>query len=117
DRPAMAAFNRAVPKAAGFPYYDVVLDPGPHRIDPRYDGMDWTLKQMVAAETGQPADQVKTDGLITVSCQAFGDRLATWPSDHAGMINDGLSSTRFDAHRAHLELVMALEARAAKGHP
>ncbi len=38
--------------------------------------------------------------------QALGNPFAVWPCDHAGMINDGLSATFFDAYQAHLDLVV-----------
>ena len=37
-----------------------------------------------------------------------GDRVVTWKTDHAGMINDGRASTYFDAYDAHLRLVESL---------
>lgn len=111
SRPDMAAFNRQVPTPPGLPHLSVVLNAHRCGIDRRYLESDWVMRVMRAAELGiSPAD-VETDGLILVEGQAYGEVAATWETDHAGMINDGRSSTHFDAYRAHLKLAEMLHRR------
>lgn len=107
----MADFNRRIPPPADVPHLSVVIKAGPRGVDPRYDQSEWALRQLRARETGGDPRHVETDGLILVEGQAFGEVVTTWESDHAGMINDGRSSTYFDAYRAHLDLVEHLHRR------
>jgi hypothetical protein len=111
SRADVALFHQVVGPLPEVPHGSVVLDPQGERPDPRYDSTDWPLRWLVSAETGVPPESVGTDGLITVSSQRFGDRIVTWKSDHAGMINDGRAATYFDAYQAHLKLVESLPNR------
>ena len=108
SRADVAVFDGIVGPLPEVPHGSVVLDPQGERPDPRYDSTDWPLRLLVAWETGVPPEQVGTDGLITVSSQRHGDRIVTWKTDHAGMINDGRAATYFDAYTAHLRLVESL---------
>lgn len=111
SRADVARFNQVVGPLPEVPHGSVVLDPQGERPDPRYDSTDWPLRWLVSAETGVSPESVGTDGLITVSSQRFGERVVTWKSDHAGMINDGRAATYFDAYQAHLELIESLPDR------
>lgn len=111
DRPAMADFNRRIPLTPGVPHLSVVLNAHRVGIDRRYLESDWIMRLMRAQELGVSPAEVETDGLILVEGQAFGEVASRWETDHAGMINDGRSSTHFDAYRAHLALVEQLHQR------
>lgn len=107
--------DRVVGTIPEVPTGSVVLDPAGHPLDPRYLATAWPLRWLVAAETGVRPETVGTDGLITVAGQSFGKPMATWTTDHAGMINDGFASTYFDAYSAHLRLIDALNGYGKRG--
>jgi pimeloyl-ACP methyl ester carboxylesterase len=94
----MVAFNAA----CDVKFRGVVLDAHDRPLDRRYDVTVTALRCLEGAN-------VHTDGLILSEGQAFGKPLAVWNTDHAGMINDGLAGTYFDAYAAHAKLLEGLE--------
>lgn len=104
---AVQAFNARVGTHPRVPSRWVVLDDGGHTPDPRYDLTDFALKAW--RDPGLTPSEVHTDGLILSAGQALGAPFTVWNTDHAGMINDGLASTYFDAYRAHHQLLRTLE--------
>jgi hypothetical protein len=95
----MVAFNRQV---GDVKFRGVVLDAHDRPLDRRYDVTATALRWL-------EGPGVHTDGLILSEGQAFGKPLAVWNTDHAGMINDGLAGTYFDAYAAHAKLLEGLE--------
>jgi hypothetical protein len=105
----MRAFNQQVGLQIGVPTRCIVLDATGRTLDPRYALTAPPLQWLQARETASDPRSVHTDGLILSDGQALGTPFATWQTDHAGMINDGLASTYFDAYAAHQALLRALE--------
>jgi hypothetical protein len=94
----MVAFNAA----CGVKFRGVELDAQGRPLDRRYDVTATALRWL-------EGPRVHTDGLILSEGQAFGKPFAVWNTDHAGMINDGLAGTYFDAYAAHAKLLEGLE--------